>query len=65
MAGFPQDGGYKPVKPLSLWKFFERFPDEDVAVRFIERVRWPKGPGCPHGGSVRVGPGTPMAASVP
>jgi transposase-like protein len=31
------------------------FHDEDVARAFMEEVRWPNGPNCPHCGSVKVG----------
>ena len=46
---------------MNLWQFFQRFPDEAVAVAFIESRRWPDGPCCPHWGSVRVAQsGKPM-----
>ena len=39
---------------LSLWQFFERFPDEAAATEFMESKRWPEGKFCPHCGSLNV-----------
>ena len=36
----------------SLYKFFERFPDEEAAVAYVEGRRWPGGRCCPKCGSV-------------
>lgn len=53
------------VKPntISLYEFFERFPDEAAAVAFFENRRWGITPYCPHCGSlavVKVPSGQPM-----
>lgn len=41
-------------KPLSLYEFFQRFPNEEAARKFFEGKRWPSGVNCPHCGSVSV-----------
>ncbi|MDA8039848.1 MAG: IS1595 family transposase [Actinomycetota bacterium] len=37
---------------LSLPKIAERVVDEHAAYEFLEELRWPKGPVCPHCGTV-------------
>ncbi len=39
---------------LSLYEFFQRFPDESSAVAFFENRRWGAEPYCPHCGSLNV-----------
>ncbi|WP_443748374.1 IS1595 family transposase [Asticcacaulis solisilvae] len=39
---------------LSLYEFFNRFPDEEAARKFFEGKRWADGVHCPHCGSVSV-----------
>lgn len=39
---------------LSLYEFFQRFPNEEAARKFFESKRWPEGVYCPHCGSVSV-----------
>ena len=39
---------------LSLYGFFQRFPDEDAARKFFEDKRWGGNVYCPHCGSVSV-----------
>ena len=39
-------------KTISLWEFFQRFPDEAAATAFFESKRWPDEKYCPHCGSV-------------
>ena len=41
-------------KDLSLVETTRMFPDDDTARAWIERIRWPEGPVCPHCGSVHV-----------
>lgn len=36
---------------ISLYEFFQQFPDEEAARLFFERKRWPNGVECPHCGS--------------
>ncbi len=36
---------------ISLFQFFETFPDEKAAVKFVESKRWSRGRVCPHCGS--------------
>ena len=36
---------------MSAFEFFERFPDEQSAIDFLEDERWPDGPVCPFCGS--------------
>ena len=38
-----------PEVRLSLWQFFQRFPDEAAAVAYVERKRWPDGTHCRTG----------------
>ena len=42
------------AEPISLYEFFQQFPDEDSATRFFEQRRWPNGLACPHCGSIEV-----------
>lgn len=37
---------------LNLVEIARRFPDDATARAFLEETRWPKGPVCPHCGSV-------------
>ena len=37
---------------LNIAKIMNRFQDEGEAYRFIESIRWPNGPICPHCGSI-------------
>lgn len=39
---------------VSLFQFFQRFPDEEAARLYFERNRWAGSPSCPHCGSVSV-----------
>jgi transposase-like protein len=39
---------------LSVYEFFEQYPDEMSAVRFFEAKRWQNGPVCPFCGSISV-----------
>ena len=41
-------------KGMSLVEVTRMFPDDDTAREWIERIRWPEGPFCPHCGSFRV-----------
>ena len=48
---------------ISLYEFFQRFPDEATAVQYVEERRWPSGVCCPKCGSdavSRVKSGKPM-----
>jgi transposase-like protein len=42
-------------KGLNLVQITERFPDAESAAEYLEAIRWPAGPVCPHCGSDRVG----------
>ena len=33
---------------LSIFQFFQIFPTEADAIRFVEAQRWPYGVACPH-----------------
>lgn len=44
----------KQAETLSLWQFFQRFPDEAAAVAYVESKRWPDGAHCPRCGSFAV-----------
>lgn len=39
---------------LSLYEFFQRFPNEEAARKFFEGKRWPTGVSCPHCGSLSI-----------
>ncbi|MFA7585557.1 MAG: IS1595 family transposase [Novosphingobium sp.] len=39
---------------VSLYQFFQRFPDEEAARQYFERNRWAGEVSCPHCGSVSV-----------
>jgi transposase-like protein len=41
-------------QPLNLVDLADRFPDDDSARAFLEGLRWPDGPVCPHCGSTDV-----------
>ena len=40
---------------ISAYQFFKEFPNECVAIRYIEGLRWANGVVCPHCGSNRTG----------
>lgn len=37
-------------KGMTLIEFFQRFPDNAAAERYLVEARWPDGPRCPHDG---------------
>lgn len=39
---------------ISLYQFFQRFPDEEAARKYFERNRWADEVSCPHCGSLSV-----------
>src|SRR5258708_4737036 len=39
------------AKALSMIALAEKVPDEASAYRFLEQMRWPDGPVCPHCGN--------------
>lgn len=39
---------------ISLYEFFQQFPDEEAARLFFEKKRWPQGVACAHCGSLEV-----------
>lgn len=41
---------------VSLYQFFERFPNEEAAVAYFEKNRWGGEPHCGHCGSTNVAP---------
>ncbi|MBH1943150.1 IS1595 family transposase [Erythrobacter sp. YJ-T3-07] len=41
---------------VSLYQFFERFPNEEAAVAYFEKNRWGDEPHCGHCGSTNVAP---------
>jgi len=50
-------------KTISLYEFFQKFPNEASAVEFFENRRWNNEPYCPHCGSFsvsRIPNGNPM-----
>ena len=36
---------------INLFEIFQKFSDEDNAREFVEKLRWPDGPICPHCGA--------------
>lgn len=42
------------VETLSLYEFFQRFPNDEAARKFFEARRWPDGTHCPHCGSAAI-----------
>lgn len=42
------------AETLSLYEFFQRFPNEEAARKFFEGKRWADGISCPHCGSLSV-----------
>lgn len=42
----------RPSNALTLVSIARRFPDDATARAFLESVRWPDGPVCPHCGTV-------------
>lgn len=39
------------METISLYKFFQQFPNGEAARQFFEKRRWPEGVSCPHCGS--------------
>ena len=37
---------------ISIVELLRRFPDDQACIDWLERVRWPEGPVCPHCGGV-------------
>jgi transposase-like protein len=48
---------------LDLLQIMQQFPDEKTAREFLETIRWPGGPVCPHCGGVDVYKLTPKTGS--
>jgi transposase-like protein len=44
-----------PGDELTLMEMTRRFPDEDSARDYFEKLRWPNGPVCPHCGNADSG----------
>ena len=44
----------KTQDTLSTYQFHEMFPNEETAVAWFEKMRWPEGRYCPHCGSVDI-----------
>ena len=38
------------MEQMDLVKLAQDFADEDSARNYLERIRWPNGPVCPHCG---------------
>ncbi len=55
----------KPDTPenLDVFRLMQKYGDEDKAREFIEQMRWPNGPACPHCESTEVYRLTPKATS--
>lgn len=51
------------VDDLTLFDIFQKYTDEDKAREFVESLRWPNGPVCPHCESTKVYRLTPKATS--
>ncbi len=43
---------YKPIKDMSIFQFSKRFPNEAVAISYVENLRWKDGIYCPHCGVI-------------
>ena len=41
-------------KIMSAWNFMAKFPTDDDAKGYLERMRWGDAPSCPHCGSGRI-----------
>ena len=52
------------IDDLTLFKIFQQYSDEDKAREFVENLRWPNGPVCPHCQSTKVYRLTPKATST-
>ena len=53
--GTPLRSGKRIAETISVVQLFKRFPDEDACYAWLESVRWPDLPVCPHcGGMDRV-----------
>jgi len=48
--------GKEKPETVSLYQFFERFPNEEAAVAYFEKNRWGGEPHCGHCGSTNVVP---------
>ncbi len=46
--------GQHQRKGMTLMEFFDRFPDDAAAERYLAEARWPDGPRCPHCESANV-----------
>jgi transposase-like protein len=42
------------VDKQDLKQFYQEFPNEEACFRFLERLRWPGGPVCPHCGGYKI-----------
>lgn len=49
---------------VNLFELFQKYSNEDTAREFIENLRWPNGPVCPHCESTSVYHLTPKATST-
>jgi transposase-like protein len=38
---------------LSLKAFYQKFPNEETCLIYLEQARWPQGRACPHCGSIK------------
>lgn len=52
------------IDDLTLFDIFQKYSDEDKAREFVENLRWPDGPVCPHCESTKVYRLTPKATSI-
>lgn len=55
--------GKSSRKGIGIVELLDMFPDEETAVKWFEKVRWPEGRHCPHCGSKNTKPkpgGKPM-----
>jgi transposase-like protein len=39
---------------MNLITIFQRFPDQEACIEYLERIRWADEAACPHCGSVKV-----------
>jgi transposase-like protein len=53
----------KTPKGLTLEQIMKRFGTDEAAREYLESVRWPKGPVCPHCGNCDAGRIYPIAAN--
>jgi transposase-like protein len=54
----------KKASALNLAVFASKFADEDAARAYLEALRWPEGPACPHCGGCEVYRLMPQAGST-